>query len=523
VQKTTSRLYWGHLWQDFDPMTYRLETAYGALQGKRDGEVIAFLGVPFARPPIAQLRFRSPEPCEPWVGVREATEIGASAPQLQSPLYAGLTHAEDCLSLNVWTPSIGGGKRPVMLWIHGGAFVGGSGGEAAYNGAILSRRADVVVVTINYRLGALGFAHVADVLGVDADTNIGLRDQLMALSWVRDHIDRLGGDPNNITLFGQSAGAMSVAALMSAPSARGMFRRAIVQSGSAHMVTTRDEASRMAEVLLAELKIDRHNATELWRRPYKDIVRAQRKCLELSVKRGTAGAMQDVREMTLIPFGDGNLLPVDPYAAIVAGAARDVDLMVGVTSDEWNFWLYLVDQAKLGIDEATLHKLVDRRSSGFGDRLVKSYRATELASAPAGNVFAAIESDRVFTVPAIRLAEAQSPHRRAVHMYTFDWRSSAFDGKFGSPHAIELSFVFGNFETPAGAAFVGESDAAVLLAGHMMDAWSDFARDGTAAWSGVGEWPRYDTGRRSTLWIAEQSHLVNDPRADRRRAWDGIQ
>lgn len=504
-------------------MTYQLETAHGALQGKPEGDVIAFLGVLYAKPPTDQLRFRAPQPPEPWVGVRDATAVGPSAPQLFSPLFPGLTYGEDCLSLNVWTPALGGAKRPIMLWIHGGAFVAGSGGETTYNGALLSRRADVVVVTINYRLGALGFSHVADVLGVDADTNIGLRDQLMALSWVREHADRLGGDPNNITLFGQSAGAMSVAALMSAPAARGMFRRAIVQSGSAHMVTTRDEASRMADVLLAELKIDKTNATDLWRRPYKDIVRAQRKCLELSVKRGTAGAMQDVREMTLIPFGDGDVLPLDPYAAIVAGAARDVDLMVGVTSDEWNFWLYLVDQAKLGIDEATLHKLVDRRSSGFGDRLVKSYRATELATSTAGNVFAAIESDRVFTVPAIRLAEAQSQHRRAVHMYTFDWRSSAFDGQFGSPHAIELSFVFGNFETPAAAAFVGDNDAAVTLAGHVMDAWTDFARDGTASWSGLGEWPRYDTDRRTTLWIAEQSRLVDDPRAERRRAWDGIQ
>jgi para-nitrobenzyl esterase len=139
------------------------------------------------------------------------------------------------------------------------------------------------------------------------------------------------------------------------------------------------------------------------------------------------------------------------------------------------------------------------------------------------DVFAAIESDRVFTVPAIRLAEAQSKHRDAVHMYTFDWRSPAFDGQFGSPHAIDLSFTFGNFETPAGAAFVGESDAAVEVAGRMMDAWTDFARDGTAAWSELGAWPRYDTERRSTLWIAEQSRFIDDPRADRRRAWDGIQ
>lgn len=504
-------------------MTYRVETACGALSGRRDGEVIAFLGVPYAKPPTDALRFRAPQPCEPWLGVREATSVGAAAPQYPSPLSHGLSYDEDCLYLNVWTPALDGGKRPVMVWIHGGAFISGSGGEEAYNGAILSRRADVVVVTINYRLGALGFAHLADVLGVEADTNNGLRDQNMALRWVREHADRLGGDANNITLFGQSAGAMSIGALMASPAARGMFARAIVQSGSAHMVTTRDDANRMAEVMLAHLQVDKHNASTLWQLPFKDIQRAQLKCLKETVMRGTAGAMQSMKEMTLVPFGDGDVLPVDPFAAIAEGAASDVDLIVGTTSDEWHFWLYLVDQAKLGIDEETLFKLVDRRAGGHAAHLVDGYRRGELAGASPIELFTAIESDRVFTQPAIRLAEAQSRHRRAVHMYTFDWRSSAFDGRFGSPHAIDLPFVFGNFETAIAAAFVGDSEAAERVSCSMMDAWSDFAREGRAQWADVGAWPRYDTEQRATLWIAEQSRLVNDPRAGRRQAWDGIQ
>lgn len=504
-------------------MTYRIETACGSLVGRQDGEAIAFLGVPYAKPPIDERRFRAPEPCDPWVGDREAIQVGPAAPQYPSPLSHGLTYAEDCLYLNVWTPAIDGGKRPVMLWIHGGAFISGSGGEEAYNGALLSRRADVVVVTINYRLGALGFAHVSDVLGVEAGTNNGLRDQIMALAWVRQNIERLGGDPNNITLFGQSAGGMSVALLMSAPSVRGMFKRAIVQSGSAHMATTRDDASRMADVMLRHLQIDKSNAATLWQRPFKDIQRAQIKCLQETVMRGTAGAMQSMKEMTLVPFGDGDVLPVDPFAAIADGAARDIDLMVGTTTDEWNFWLYLVDQAKLGIDEATLHKLVDRRAGGHASRLVEGYRAADLAQASPIEVFTAIESDRVFTIPAIRLAEAQSRHRQAVHAYLFDWRSQAFNGAFGSPHAIDLPFVFGNFETAIAAAFVGDSEPAELLSCAMMDAWADFARDGRATWNGVGAWPRFDSETRTTLWISTDTRLVNDPRAARRRSWDGIQ
>lgn len=504
-------------------MTHRVETSTGAIAGKQDGDVVAFLGVPYAKPPIDALRFRAPQPCAPWAGVREATEVSAAAPQYPTAMSLGLSYSEDCLYLNVWTPAPDQQKRPVMVWIHGGAFVTGSGGETAYSGAYLSRRADVVVVTINYRLGALGFAHLADVLGVEADTNNGLRDQLLALSWVRENVDRFGGDANNITLFGQSAGGMSIGALMSSAQSRGMFHRAIVQSGSAHMVTTRDEASRMAEVLLAELQITKNNAAELWQRPFKDIQRAQKKCLQLSVKRGTAGAMQDVREMTLIPFGDEDLLPLDPYAAIQQGAAKDIDLIVGTTSDEWNFWLYLIDHAKLEIDDATLLKLVDRRSSGFGERLVRAYREGAFADAAPGEVFAAIESDRVFTVPAIRLAEAQSQHREAVYAYTFDWRSSAFDGAFGSPHGIDLPFVFGNFQTALGAAFVGEDDSAQQLADAVIDAWAGFARNGSAAWSHLGAWPRYDVAKRSTLWIATDAHFIDDPRAQRRRAWDGIQ
>ncbi len=504
-------------------MTYRIETESGALVGRMDGEAIAFLGVPYAKPPIDQRRFRAPEPCTPWTGERDALQVGPAAPQYPSPLSHGLTYDEDCLYLNVWTPALDGAKRPVMFWIHGGAFISGSGGEEAYNGALLSRRADVVVVTINYRLGALGFAHVGDVLGVEADSNNGLRDQIMALSWVRKHIDRLGGDPENITLFGQSAGAMSVSLLMSAPSAKGMFKRAIVQSGSAHMATTRDDANRMAEVMLQHLQIDKQNAQTLWQRPFKDIQRAQLKCLKETIMRGTTGAMQSMKEMTLVPFGDGDLLPVDPFAAISDGAARDIDLMIGTTTDEWNFWLYLVDQGKLSIDEATLLKLVDRRAGGHAEHLVRSYRAGDLASASPIEVFTAIESDRVFTIPAIRLAEAQSRHRETVHAYLFDWRSQAFSGAFGSPHAIDLPFVFGNFETAIAAAFVGDSEAAEQLSCSVMDAWTDFARDGRAGWSNVGPWPRFDTQTRATLWIGTDSKLINDPRAARRRAWDGIQ
>ncbi|HSE04277.1 MAG TPA: carboxylesterase family protein, partial [Methylomirabilota bacterium] len=243
-------------------MDVMVETRRGAVRGVAAAGVAVFRGLPFARPPVGALRFRPPEPPEPWSGVRDATRFGASATQngaLVGPLMSlGITRtAEDCLYLNVWTPRADRARRPVLVWIHGGAFVLGSGSQTLYDGATLARRGDVVVVTINYRLGALGFLRARDRFGarLPATGNEGLLDQVAALEWVRDEIEAFGGDPGNVTIFGESAGAMSCATLLGLPRARGLFHRAILQSGAANFLWPRETAAQIADQLLDDLGI----------------------------------------------------------------------------------------------------------------------------------------------------------------------------------------------------------------------------------------------------------------------------
>ena len=259
-----------------------VQTSYGELRGTRAEGLHIFRGVPFARPPAGARRFRPPERPAAWAGVRDATRFGPAAPQslgLLGPVFSlGITRMdEDCLSLNVWTPGVDSRRRPVLVWIHGGAFVLGAGSQSLYDGAVLARRGDVVVVTINYRLGSLGFLRLRELSGgrLPASGNEGLLDQIAALEWVRDEIAAFGGDPGNVTIFGESAGAMSCAALLGAPRARGLFHRAILQSGAANYVSPAETASAVAEEFLAALRIRRRRIADLLSLPPERLVEAQ--------------------------------------------------------------------------------------------------------------------------------------------------------------------------------------------------------------------------------------------------------
>ena len=296
-----------------------------------------FRGIPFARPPVGNLRFRPPEAPEPWTGVRSAREFGASAQQGDLFLHAGGWDVgkrdEDCLYLNVTTPGADAARRPVLFWIHGGIYIVGSGSQSLYDAETLVQRGDVVVVTINYRLGAFGFLHLNDLLGEEfgASGNAGTLDQLAALRWVRDNIEAFGGDPANVTIFGESAGGMSVATLMGMPSAAGLFRRAIPQSGAAHAVSTRERATQIATGLLDELGIALGDATRLREISAGEILAARD---ELS---GTAVGGGD-GIMDYQPVVDGDALPQPPIEAIRAGSSANIDMLIGTTRDEWNLF-----------------------------------------------------------------------------------------------------------------------------------------------------------------------------------------
>jgi para-nitrobenzyl esterase len=503
-------------------MGTRIETRYGRLEGREEAGIQVFRGIPYAKPPVGPLRFRAPEPPEPWSGVREAVAFATSAPQpsMALPLPGMDVGAmdEDCLYLNVYTPACDGARRPVLFWIHGGGFVIGSASQPVYDGAPLARRGDVVVVTINYRLGPLGFLFLEDLCPdlEGAVGNAGMRDQVAALEWVREHIAAFGGDPGNVTIFGESAGGMSVGTLLAAPSARGLFARAIPQSGAAHNVHTRDTATTVAEHFLEELGVPTADAARSLRElpPDKLLDTHSQTVLKLGTTLGL---------LPFQPLVDDAFLRQAPLEAVRGGAAAGVQLLTGSTRDEWKLFGFM-DPGIAKLDESGLRK----RLAGQVDEpepLIAAYRSGRTgADAAPPALFFAIETDRVFRIPAIRLAEAQSVHQPGTFMYRFDWPSPAMGGALGACHAIELPFVFGLVDRPGAALFSGGGPEAIGLSGRTMDAWIAFARSGDPSHADLpgGRWQAYEPEERSTMVLDAECAVELDPGSLERRAWDDV-
>ena len=498
-----------------------VDTTSGKLEGVRQSDVEVFRGIPFARPPIGDLRLRAPQPVDPWTGVRPATEFGYWAPQNApaTSLSGQLPGAqdEDCLSLNLWTPAADGGRRPVLVWIHGGGFIGGSGAMNLYTGAPLAQRGDVVVVTVNYRLGILGFLASPDLADADAGGaagNWGLLDQVAALRWVRDNIAAFGGDPDNVTVFGESAGGMSVSDLLAMPDADGLFRRAIVQSGPPNAITM-DRAEQITAKLVAELGVGTPAA--LRGLPTQVLLDAQAALI----------AQRRVEGLPLLPVVDEVTIPSAPQRAIAEGAARDVALLIGTNRDESKMFM-IADPANRGATEEVLHRRIEAifRTHDIvlsPDDVIEGYRAARAArgqSVEPRELWSAIDTDRMFRIGSIRAAEAQSPYA-ATYMYLFDWESPAMGGALGACHALELPFVFGTLHNPDIDKFAGSGPAADRLSEQMMDAWLSFARTGDPNTSSTPEWPTYDASRRATMVFGADTHVVEAPYDDERLLWQG--
>jgi para-nitrobenzyl esterase len=501
------------------------QTRSGRVEGLDENGVQIFRGIPFARPPVGELRFAAPVREEAWTGTRACHEFGFSAPQsaMALPLPGMEVGAmdEDCLYLNVYTPAADGAQRPVLVWIHGGGFVIGSGSQPIYDGVPLTKRGDVVVVTVNYRLGPLGFLYLADLCPdlAGAVGNAGIRDQIAALEWVKENIAAFGGDPANVTIFGESAGGMSVGTLLGAPAARGLFQRAIPQSGAAHNVHTRETATEVARHFLEALGIEPADAAAKLRAiPPDKLLDTQGQTM---LKLGTSLGL-----LAFQPLVDGDSLPQAPFDAVQAGHAADIDLLIGTTRDEWKLFGFL-DPGLAQLDEAGLVARLAPQVGGEGaaGKVVAAYRTSrEGERAAPKELFFAIETDRVFRIPAIRLAEAQQRHRDAVYMYLFEWESPMMGGALGACHAIELPFVFGVIGAEGSELFVGGGPDAVRVSEQTMDAWLAFARGGDPSHAGLpGErWPAYTPGLRATMRLGPQT-ICDDAPADRERAvWEGL-
>jgi para-nitrobenzyl esterase len=495
-------------------------TAQGQVAGTDIGGVLRFAGIPFAKPPVGDLRFRPPQPMDRWDGVRPATAFGDTC--LQNPMgletfFGGDPEpvSEDCLYLNVWTPAMDDARRPVMVWIHGGAFVMGSGSNAMYDGASFARRGDVVFVSLNYRLGEIGYTHLAHLDERYAGSgNCAVLDQVAALGWVQENIAGFGGDPDNVTIFGESAGGMSVGTLLGTPAAKGLFHKAIPQSGASHNCMPAKLAAEVTDELMARLNV--RTVAELVGVPGERLLE-QRAAL-LAESFANPDRTMSHGALPWQPVQDGTVLPDAPIDAVRAGSCRDVPLLVGTTLEEWKLFVLMIPGA-----EMTDEKVVTRASrfAGDGPAFVAGYRADD-PDLGAAEVFERMATDYVFRIPAIRLAEAQLTQNPAVWMYRFDWKSRAFGGALGACHAIELPFVFHNVDRPHMAAFLGEGPAPNELADQVQDAWIAFARTGDPNTGALPDWPTYDEVRRATMQLAEPCRVIEDPDAATRRLWDHV-
>ena len=500
-----------------------VDTQQGKLQGLEKRGVHQFRGIPYARAP----RFRAPEPVEPWPGVREATAFGASAPQNPSPtevLFGGgeRVTSEDCLHLNVFTPAPDDRARPVMVWIHGGAFTTGSGDVVWYDATNLARSGDVVVVTINYRLGVLGFLRLDHLDPAFAGSGAnGIRDQVAALRWVADNIAGFGGDPGNVTIFGESAGGMSVSTLLATPSAHGLFHRAVAQSGAAAHTHVPATAERVTDAVLAALDVSPASAEALLAAPVDDLLQAQAAVdapLNQEV-RGEGGVA--VGALTFQPVVDGAVVPEHPLHAVGAGSAAGVPLVVGTTADEWN--LFHVPSRMAGaLDDDRLRRRVARVvPADRVDDVIDLYRSV-VPGADADALLCAAMTDMVFGHPAVQLAEAQLGSTPAVHLYRFDLGSTAMGGLLGACHSIEIPFVFDNLDRGGIDLLLGGvDDGARGLAARAARAWTAFAHGGDPAHDDLA-WPAYDVERRRTCVLDRTPRVDDDPRAERRLLWQEL-
>jgi para-nitrobenzyl esterase len=497
----------------------------GRLEGEQHDGLSVFKGIPYAAAPAGALRWAPPGRPHPWNGVRDARGFGAVAHQNSSQIGALSAmmidgpQSEDCLTLNIWAPSSHGSPRPVMVWIHGGAFTIGAGSQPIYDGSVLARRGDAVVVTINYRLGPLGFLRLADVTGgrIPSTGNEGILDQIAALDWVRENIAAFGGDPGNVTIFGESAGGMSVGTILGMPAARGLFHKAIPQSGSCNTAASVERANRTAEKVLSRLGISGS---------HPDAIRA---LTPAQLLKGTF--LEDGRTpdpalgMAYQPVADGAQLPRTAIDMVADGSADGVAVMVGSTLEEWKLF-GIMDPSLAKLDKQGLSARVARRVPGeSAGALVQDYetaRAQRGDSTLPGELFCAIETDRAFRMPGVRLAEKQSRRDPRVYSYLFTWKSPAMRGALGACHALELGFVFGTNALEGMAQFAGSGPAAERLATQMQDAWLAFARSGDPSSDSIGAWRGYTEARRATMIFGEASGAQDAPLDGERRAWERV-
>lgn len=477
--------------------------AAGAVRGTTDGAIDRFLSVPYAAPPVGEHRFAAPQPVAPWQGERDSTQSGPTAPQrvrafpgldVQPLIGSGWVEGGDYLTLNVLRPAGATGGLPVMVFVHGGGFLVGSKDAAVQDGATFARDG-IVYVAINYRMGIDGFLPIPGV-----PTNLGLRDQIAALQWVQDHIAAFGGDPANVTVFGESAGGMSIANLIASPLAKGLFRRAIIESGHGGMTRDIAVAQRLVAKLAGLLGVSADMAGFASVPPGQATLDAVEKVSQPTARIDLRDA--DGREPVFgisrfVPVHGDDVLPVKPLDALKAGAGADVEVLIGTNAEEMN--LYLVPtgvRTKVG---KVLAWLALGKSIPRAWAILKAYGMS--GGARPGVVLNAAMNDLVFRWPARRFAEE---HQGKTHFYEFEWRSPMFGGELGAAHGMELPFVFDCLPVATGPEGLCGSNPPQELATRVHGLWVEFAKSGTLPW------PAFDRETRQVYQL-ERGEAVHEP------------
>ncbi|MHA2218882.1 MAG: carboxylesterase/lipase family protein [Candidatus Hodarchaeales archaeon] len=492
-----------------------IETKSGKIQGYSENGIEIFKGIPFAEPPIEDLRFSPPVKKKPWDGVFDATKYGPCA-------YQGFTRleewfeklepeSEDCLNLNIWTPATDNEKRPVMFWIHGGAFMMGSGISPIYEGSTLAKRGNVVVVTINYRLGALGYLYIPGVAA-----NAGQLDQIAALEWVRDNIEYFGGAPENVTIFGESAGGYAVVTLPAMPAANGLFQKVIAQSAPQ---ISKEVSEKPTRTLMRMLKIKSGDIESLRKLPVETIIEAQNEFYTKNIR----------NIMAFKPLIDGDTLPKHPLKAFQDGDCSDIDFMIGSTLEEAKLFTEF-DQNPNSMFNFNSENAIIAILGMFGmDKnksrvLIDTYKEARAGKYPTEpkEIFSAMITDLIFRIPTVKLLEAQGAHQPNNYNYILTWKSPLSNGALGSAHAIDIPFVFGTYDNQFMNQFVGKGPEVQTLSEKIMDSWIAFAHTGNPNHTGLPQWPSYKIEKRATMFLGKECEVVNSAFDKERVAWSYI-
>lgn len=497
-----------------------VETSAGKIQGLFQNKVHSFKGVPYGASTAGNRRFMPPAKPQPWTDVKKTVEYTTRPPQIRNPAGGLVPEAavmewtgpisEDCLNLNVWTSGIkDGGKRPVMVWLHGGGFANGSAQFTQYDGANLAAKHNVVVVSVNHRLNIFGFLYLADLGGEKYahSGNVGMQDTVAALQWVKDSIANFGGDAGNVTIFGQSGGGGKVSALLGMPHAKGLFHRAIAMSGSLIRGVPRGDATESAESVLRRLNLDKSRIDEIQKVPMQQL-------LELTIAGGRGSGNVPLR---LSPVIDGYSMPADPFAPKATEISANVPLMIGSTETEvtWN-----ANQSYEPLDDAALRNKLKRdlrADDAATDRVIAVYRKTRPKASNLDLYLIASTDASGFRTGTDTEADRKAElGKAAVYKYYFQWYSPVREGKLRSMHTMDIPFAFDNVDI--GKSTVGEGKERQPLADKMSAAWVAFAKTGNPNHKGLPNWPAFNTTQRATMIFNNECRLVNDPYREERLA-----